>query len=106
MIAEHPHQNFTDAMFESMSGLTTTGASVLGGIDYLPHAIKFYRQELQFLGGMGIVVLAVAVLPMLGIGGLQLYRDYVSISKYNLNGDKIILRKYDPTKPNDMIVLR
>lgn len=74
MIAEHPHQSFTDGVFESMSGLTTTGASILTDIDYLPHAIKFYRQELQFLGGMGIVVLAVAVLPMLGIGGLQLYR--------------------------------
>ncbi len=66
--------NFTDAAFESMSGLTTTGATVLTGLDQLPHSILFYRQELQWLGGMGIIVLAVAVMPMLGIGGMQLYR--------------------------------
>ncbi len=64
----------TDAVFESVSGLTTTGATVIVGLDYLPHSILFYRQELQWLGGMGIIVLAVAVLPMLGIGGMQLYR--------------------------------
>lgn len=74
MLSQHPHLSFTDAVFESVSGLTTTGASVIAGIEYLPHALMFYRQELQFLGGMGIVVLAVAILPMLGIGGLQLYR--------------------------------
>jgi trk system potassium uptake protein TrkH len=73
-LAEHPHMDFTDAMFESMSGLTTTGATVITGIDRLPRSIQFYRQELQWLGGMGIIVLAVAVLPMLGIGGMQLYR--------------------------------
>lgn len=65
---------FTDAVFESMSGLTTTGATVLTGLDSLPHSILFYRQELQWLGGMGIIVLAVAVMPMLGVGGMQLYR--------------------------------
>ncbi len=64
----------TDAVFESISGLTTTGATVIVGIDQLPHALLFYRQELQWLGGMGIIVLAVAVLPMLGIGGMQLFR--------------------------------
>lgn len=64
----------SDAVFESVSGLTTTGATVLIGIDELPHSIRFYRQELQWLGGMGIIVLAVAVMPMLGIGGMQLYR--------------------------------
>jgi trk system potassium uptake protein TrkH len=74
MLAERPHLSFTDAMFESMSGLTTTGATVITGIDQLPKSIQFYRQELQWLGGMGIIVLAVAVLPMLGIGGMQLYR--------------------------------
>ncbi len=74
IIAKHPHDSFTDAMFEAVSGLTTTGASVQTGLDFLPHAIRFYRQELQFLGGMGIIVLAVAVLPMLGVGGMQLYR--------------------------------
>ncbi len=73
-LADHPHMSFTDAMFESMSGLTTTGATVITGIDRLPRSILFYRQELQWVGGMGIIVLAVAVLPMLGIGGMQLYR--------------------------------
>jgi len=63
-----------DALFESISGLTTTGATVLLGLDNLPHSILFYRQELQWLGGMGIIVLAVAVMPMLGIGGMQLYK--------------------------------
>ncbi len=66
--------SITDAVFESISGLTTTGATVIVGLDQLPHSILFYRQFLQWLGGMGIIVLAVAVLPMLGIGGMQLYR--------------------------------
>ncbi|WP_367607487.1 TrkH family potassium uptake protein [Legionella sp. W05-934-2] len=64
----------TDAFFESVSGFTTTGASIITHLDGLPHAILFYRQQLQFLGGMGIIVLAVAILPMLGVGGMQLYR--------------------------------
>ena len=64
----------TDAIFESMSGLTTTGATVLTGLDQLPRSLLYYRQQLQWLGGMGIIVLAVAVLPMLGVGGMQLYR--------------------------------
>jgi len=64
----------TDAIFESMSGLTTTGATVLKGLDDLPVSLLYYRQQLQWLGGMGIIVLAVAVLPMLGVGGMQLYR--------------------------------
>jgi len=64
----------TDAVFEAVSGLTTTGATVLVGLDQLPKSILYYRQQLQWLGGMGIIVLAVAVLPMLGIGGMQLYR--------------------------------
>ena len=63
-----------DAVFESISGLTTTGATVITGLDDLPKSILFYRQQLQWLGGMGIIVLAVAILPMLGIGGMQLYR--------------------------------
>lgn len=66
--------SITDAVFESFSGLTTTGATVLSGLDSMPHAILWYRQQLQWLGGMGIIVLAVAILPMLGIGGMQLYR--------------------------------
>ena len=63
-----------DAIFESISGLTTTGATVYTGLDYLPKSILFYRQFLQWLGGIGIVVIAVAILPMLGVGGMQLYR--------------------------------
>lgn len=74
LLSDSPNLGFTDAVFESMSGLTTTGATVLTGIDMLPKSIQFYRQELQWLGGMGIIVLAVAILPMLGIGGMQLYR--------------------------------
>ena len=66
--------SFSDAAFESLSGLTTTGATVITNLDQLPHSILFYRQQLQWLGGMGIIVLAVAILPMLGIGGMQLYR--------------------------------
>ena len=66
--------SFTDALFESLSGLTTTGATVMVGLDNLPHSILYYRQQLQWLGGMGIIVLAVAIMPMLGIGGMQLYR--------------------------------
>ena len=66
--------SFTDAAFESLSGLTTTGASVIAGLDDLPRSLLFYRQLLQWLGGMGIIVLAVAIFPMLGIGGMQLYR--------------------------------
>ncbi len=74
VFAERPTMGVTDAFFESMSGLTTTGATVLSGIDSLPESIRYYRQQLQWLGGMGIVVLAVAVMPMLGVGGMQLYR--------------------------------
>lgn len=70
----HPANGFTDSLFESISGFTTTGASVIHNLDIVPHAVLFYRQQLQFLGGMGIIVLAVAVLPMLGVGGMQLYR--------------------------------
>jgi len=74
VLSAQPTLSVTDAVFESLSGLTTTGATVITGLDTLPHAILYYRQQLQWLGGMGIIVLAVAVLPMLGIGGMQLYR--------------------------------
>ena len=73
-LTEEPHLSLTDAAFESISGLTTTGATVIIGLDELPPAILYYRQQLQWLGGMGIIVLAVAILPILGIGGMQLYR--------------------------------
>lgn len=74
VFAESPGLSFTDAMFESLSGLTTTGATVITGLDDLPRSILYYRQQLQWLGGIGIIVIAVAILPMLGIGGMQLYR--------------------------------
>ena len=73
-IATSPHLSPADAVFESFSGLTTTGATVITGLDGLPPSILFYRQQLQWLGGMGIIVLAVAIMPMLGVGGMQLYR--------------------------------
>ncbi len=74
LFSTEPDIAVTDAFFESMSGLTTTGATVITGIENLPISIKYYRQQMQWLGGMGIIVLAVAVLPMLGIGGMQLFR--------------------------------
>jgi len=66
--------NYIDSLFESISGLTTTGATVFVGLDEMPQSLLFYRQLLQWLGGMGIIVLAVAVLPLLGVGGMQLYK--------------------------------
>ncbi|MDH3643054.1 MAG: potassium transporter, partial [Gammaproteobacteria bacterium] len=74
LFSEQPSLSLTDAVFEAISGLTTTGATILSGLDDLPPSILYYRQQLQWLGGMGIIVLAVAVLPMLGVGGMQLYR--------------------------------
>lgn len=76
-LAEQPALSYTDAFFESLSGWTTTGATVITGLDDLPKSILWYRQQLQWLGGMGIIVLAVAVLPMLGIGGMQLFRTEI-----------------------------
>ena len=66
--------DYIDSLFESISGLTTTGATVFIGLDEMPKSLLFYRQLLQWLGGMGIIVLAVAVLPLLGVGGMQLYK--------------------------------
>jgi trk system potassium uptake protein TrkH len=74
IFSSQPDLSITDSFFESFSALTTTGATVIVGLDSLPKAILFYRHLLQWLGGMGIIVLAVAILPMLGIGGMQLYR--------------------------------
>jgi trk system potassium uptake protein TrkH len=73
MLAE-PRLGFTDAYFEAMSGLSTTGSTVITGLDNLPHAVNMWRHALHWLGGMGIIVLAVAVLPLLGVGGMQMYR--------------------------------
>lgn len=66
--------SFTDAYFEAMSGLSTTGSTVLNHLDTLPHAVNLWRHALHWFGGMGIIVLAVAILPLLGVGGMQMYR--------------------------------
>jgi trk system potassium uptake protein TrkH len=65
--------NFTNAFFETISGFTTTGASILNDIEAVPKGILFWRSLTQWIGGMGIIVLAVAILPLLGIGGMQLF---------------------------------
>ena len=69
-----PGLSFTDAYFEAMSGLTTTGSTVLTGLDNLPASINLWRHALHWFGGIGIIVLAVAILPLLGVGGMQLYK--------------------------------
>lgn len=74
VFSTRPDLTVTDAMFEAVSGLTTTGATALTGLDGLPPSILYYRSQLHWLGGMGVIVLAVAILPMLGVGGMQLYR--------------------------------
>jgi len=74
VLLSDPNLSYVDSVFESMSGLTTTGATIVTNIDALPRAVLYYRQQLQWLGGMGIIVLAVAILPMLRVGGMQLYR--------------------------------
>ena len=65
--------SFTDAFFETMSGFTTTGSSILNNIEAVPHGLLFWRSLTQWLGGMGFIVLSLAILPILGIGGMQLY---------------------------------
>ncbi|MBM4216349.1 MAG: TrkH family potassium uptake protein [Gammaproteobacteria bacterium] len=69
-----PHLSFTDAYFEAVSGLATSGGTVLTNLDNLPPSINFWRHALHWFGGIGIIVLAVAVLPLLGVGGMALYR--------------------------------
>src|SRR5579862_615063 len=69
-----PHLSFTRAFFEAMSGLTTTGSTMLRGLDNLAPSINLWRATLHWCGGLGIIVLAVAVLPFLGVGGMQVYR--------------------------------
>ena len=69
-----PQLSITDVFFEAMSALTTTGSTVMVGVEYLPPAVNLWRHALQWFGGMGIIVLAIAILPLLGIGGMQLYR--------------------------------
>ncbi|HEY5759603.1 MAG TPA: TrkH family potassium uptake protein [Steroidobacter sp.] len=74
LISDRPDLTLTDAVFEAVSGFTTTGATVLVGLEELPISILYFRQQIQWLGGIGIVVLAVALLPMLGVGGMQLLK--------------------------------
>jgi trk system potassium uptake protein TrkH len=69
-----PHLSFTRAFFETMSGLTTTGSTVLTDLENLPPSLLFWRASLQWFGGLGIIVMALAVLPLLGVGGMQLYK--------------------------------
>ncbi len=69
--------SFAQAYFEAVSGLTTTGSTVLTGLDSLPHSILIWRSFLQWIGGMGILILALAILPLLGVGGMQIYRAEV-----------------------------
>lgn len=79
LLLDHPDLTISAAFFEAFSGLTTTGATTIEGLDHLPKAILFYRQLLQWLGGMGIIVLAVAIIPLLGVGGgMSLYRAEIS----------------------------
>src|SRR5690606_18151509 len=73
-ILELPELSFTDACFEAIAGLTTTGATVISGIERLPQSVNVWRHALQWYGGMGIIVMAVAILPMLGVGGMQLFK--------------------------------
>ncbi|MGZ8227754.1 MAG: TrkH family potassium uptake protein, partial [Methylococcaceae bacterium] len=74
LLLHFPQMSFVDAYFEVVSGLTTTGATVLSGVDHLPMSINLWRHELNWIAGMGIIIFAVAILPILGIGGMQLYK--------------------------------
>ena len=74
VMTDRPVMSVTDAVFEAVSGFTTTGATTLIGLDELPPSLLYYRQQIQWFGGIGIVVLAVALLPVLGVGGMQLLR--------------------------------
>ena len=70
--------SYTDCFFEAMSGLTTTGASILNNIESLSHGILFWRSFTHFIGGMGIIDVSIAILPLLGVGGMQLYKAEVA----------------------------
>lgn len=74
LLLHFPELSFVDAYFETTSGLTTTGATILSGIDTLPMSINLWRHELNWIAGMGIIIFAVAILPILGVGGMQLYK--------------------------------
>ncbi|MCF6295461.1 MAG: TrkH family potassium uptake protein [Flavobacteriaceae bacterium] len=85
---------FTDAFFETMSGYTTTGASILNDIEIIPKGVLFWRSMTQWIGGMGIIVLAIAILPLLGIGGMQLF----AAEAPGPNADKLHPRITDTAK--------
>lgn len=87
LLSDHLTLSVNSAIFESFSGFTTTGATVLTNLDDLPHAILFYRQMTNWFGGMGIIVLMVAVLPLLGVGGNQIY--HAESSGVEMKNDKI-----------------
>jgi trk system potassium uptake protein TrkH len=74
VVAGNPQMSFTDAVFEAVSGFTTTGATALVGLDAMPKSVLYYRHQINWFGGMGIVILAVALLPVLGVGGMSLYK--------------------------------
>lgn len=71
----HEHMRLTDAFFESMSGITTTGSTVLHGLDTMSPAILLWRSMLQWLGGLGFMLMAIAILPLVGVGGMRLFRS-------------------------------
>ncbi|MCD6679505.1 MAG: TrkH family potassium uptake protein [Burkholderiaceae bacterium] len=75
LLLEIPGLSFTDAYFEAVAGLTTTGATILTDLDRLPQSVNVWRHAMQWYGGMGIIVMAVAILPLLGVGGMQLFRN-------------------------------
>jgi trk system potassium uptake protein len=95
LLTDQLELSITDAVFEAISGLTTTGATIISGLDDLPRSILYYRQQLQWLGGLGIIAIAVAILPMLGIGGLQLYR---AESPGPVKNDKLMPRVAETAK--------
>lgn len=74
LLSDYPSFSIADAIFESISGLTTTGASVFTNLDHMPRSLLYFRQQLQFIGGGGIILLSIAIMPMLGVGGMQLFR--------------------------------
>jgi trk system potassium uptake protein len=95
MLDGQTHLGLADAFFEAVSGITTTGGTIMPKVDVLPHNILFYRAQLNFLGGLGIIVLALAVLPLLGVGGSKLYQ---SESVGPLREDKLTPRLADTAK--------
>lgn len=93
-IATEAIPSFTDAFFETMSGYTTTGASILNDIEILPEGVLFWRSTTHWIGGMGIIVLAIAILPLLGVGGMQLF----AAEAPGPGGDKLHPRITDTAK--------